>query len=370
MNTGLIYVGNGQYYDPATGRFLTRGVNPNSANPYIPWNPIGAVFGPFALVSIYYSRKKGKRSPWLALIFMAVILAACQCPIPNPFAPATPTPTQPPVATQPPSTSTQAPTETLPPPTPTETPAPTPQTCDPNVWAPGSDQDDGWGKLEIIAKRLYFEGTSSFTETAARKKVFMAEAWALRTLRWNYYGTSYMDVTQNAFSVGSSKDKLGWYDDNNYVELTRCILNAQPCSSGPNPWGGGSIIQWLSSQNLNRRDQNGSTIWITSDKVPDCTAGCQLPDVRSRAWLLNLKPEGYAERFWDLGNVGTGFANECYWGGIYFFDKTKHPTAFDTAVNGIYYPPPTQQLDCPKPANHEYVESLPNMPNLPSPSLP
>ena len=26
--TGLIYIGNGQYYDPETGRFLTRGVNP------------------------------------------------------------------------------------------------------------------------------------------------------------------------------------------------------------------------------------------------------------------------------------------------------------------------------------------------------
>ncbi len=34
--TGLIYIGNGQYYDPETGRFLTRGVNPNSTNPYVP----------------------------------------------------------------------------------------------------------------------------------------------------------------------------------------------------------------------------------------------------------------------------------------------------------------------------------------------
>jgi len=35
--TGLIYVGNGQYYDPTTGRFLTRGVNPDQTNPYVPW---------------------------------------------------------------------------------------------------------------------------------------------------------------------------------------------------------------------------------------------------------------------------------------------------------------------------------------------
>lgn len=44
--TGLLYVGNGQYYAPATGRFLTREVYPNSANPYAPWNPIGAIVGP------------------------------------------------------------------------------------------------------------------------------------------------------------------------------------------------------------------------------------------------------------------------------------------------------------------------------------
>jgi len=36
--TGLLYVGNGQYYDPSTGRFLSRNVNPNSTNPYAPWS--------------------------------------------------------------------------------------------------------------------------------------------------------------------------------------------------------------------------------------------------------------------------------------------------------------------------------------------
>jgi RHS repeat-associated protein len=57
--TGLIYIGNGQYYDPETGRFLTRGVNPNSPNPYVPWNPVGAILAPLGLVSFYYSQKKG-----------------------------------------------------------------------------------------------------------------------------------------------------------------------------------------------------------------------------------------------------------------------------------------------------------------------
>jgi hypothetical protein len=39
--TNLIYVGNGQYYDPTTGRFLNRNVNSNSTNPYVPWGTGG-----------------------------------------------------------------------------------------------------------------------------------------------------------------------------------------------------------------------------------------------------------------------------------------------------------------------------------------
>jgi RHS repeat-associated protein len=34
--TGLIYMGNGQYYDPGTGRFLTRGAQQDQSNPYTP----------------------------------------------------------------------------------------------------------------------------------------------------------------------------------------------------------------------------------------------------------------------------------------------------------------------------------------------
>ena len=125
--------------------------------------------------------------------------------------------------------------------------------------------------------------------------------------------------------------------------------------------------------NLNRRDENNNPIWVTNSKVPDCVDGCQLPDLRSRDWLLNLKPAGYAERFWDLGNVGTGFDHEYYWGGIYFFsmtNKVNNTTAFEIAKKGIYWPPPTQQINCPEPPNNEYVENLPPMPDLPSSVLP
>ena len=128
VSTGLIYIGDGQYYDPETGRFLTRGVNPNSNNPYVPWNPIGLIYGPLGLLSIYYSRKKGKRSPLTIMIFLALIISACSiCPKGDdtstnnqPEASPTGTATEGPATV---ATSTPTPTGT-PTPTPTVTPCP------------------------------------------------------------------------------------------------------------------------------------------------------------------------------------------------------------------------------------------------------
>jgi len=75
--TGLLYVGNGQYYDPSTGRFLNRNT-PDQTNPYVPWNsnPSGALFAPLALLAMIYSRKKGKRSKWDNLIILLVLTLA------------------------------------------------------------------------------------------------------------------------------------------------------------------------------------------------------------------------------------------------------------------------------------------------------
>ena len=52
--TGLIYASNGQYYDPATGRFLSRRVNPGAPNPYVPMqgNPTGIIGGPLVLLAL------------------------------------------------------------------------------------------------------------------------------------------------------------------------------------------------------------------------------------------------------------------------------------------------------------------------------
>ena len=72
QGTGLLYVGNGQYYDPTTGRFLDRS-NPNSTNPYVPWggNPSAAFMAPLVLLPLLYSRGK-KGSKWAT--FLVVLL--------------------------------------------------------------------------------------------------------------------------------------------------------------------------------------------------------------------------------------------------------------------------------------------------------
>jgi hypothetical protein len=81
--TGLIYDGNGQYYDPATGRFLTRDARPNQNNPYTPVDPTGALLGPLALLALAYGRRKS-RGKWDMLVVLLVLslslglgLAAC-----------------------------------------------------------------------------------------------------------------------------------------------------------------------------------------------------------------------------------------------------------------------------------------------------
>jgi hypothetical protein len=103
--TGLVYVGGGQYYDPATGRFLTP-VNRDGTNPYVPQrggDPLGAVLAPFALLALLGGRRKN-RGKFDKLILMLVLMiavaggvAACDTPPPPPTNTSSP-PTQPPRA--------------------------------------------------------------------------------------------------------------------------------------------------------------------------------------------------------------------------------------------------------------------------------
>ena len=81
--TGLIYVGNGQYYDPQTGRFLTRDAKPNNSNPYVPLDPSGAIIAPLGIIALFAGRKKkgSKLGTFLVLLLVlgsvGMTLAAC-----------------------------------------------------------------------------------------------------------------------------------------------------------------------------------------------------------------------------------------------------------------------------------------------------
>jgi hypothetical protein len=87
-STGLLYVGNGQYYDPATGRFLTREAQSEKTNPYILWSQgISGVFlAPLVLAMIFTSRKRRKdQTSYLVIlclvaIYMGVGVTACEEP--------------------------------------------------------------------------------------------------------------------------------------------------------------------------------------------------------------------------------------------------------------------------------------------------
>ncbi|MFZ6029379.1 MAG: hypothetical protein ACOYYS_16835, partial [Chloroflexota bacterium] len=72
--TGLLYVGGGQYYDPATGRFLTPANR--EGNPYLPGriDPLGAMLGPVALAALLVRRKKkqGKWDAWVVGLILVV----------------------------------------------------------------------------------------------------------------------------------------------------------------------------------------------------------------------------------------------------------------------------------------------------------
>jgi len=116
--TGLQYVGNGQYYDPTTGRFITREAQPGRANPYVPWNnPASALLAPLALVGLIYGRKrkKSKFDYFVITLFLAlgigIELSACTrgpAPVTTPGT-SMPFPAVPPTN---PSTATLGPTQT------------------------------------------------------------------------------------------------------------------------------------------------------------------------------------------------------------------------------------------------------------------
>jgi hypothetical protein len=119
-------MGNGQYYDPATGRFLTR--QPGRLNPYVPWSgdPAGALLGPLGLLVMLRWRRRGKKGKMDTILTLLLVglalgigLAACgsggtETPQPPtiPTIPGTPTTPMPPTPYHGTPTPPQAPVGT------------------------------------------------------------------------------------------------------------------------------------------------------------------------------------------------------------------------------------------------------------------
>ena len=151
--TGLLYVGNGQYYDPRTGRFLSpRGSGRNPYLPASPGDPLGMLLGTMALGALLARRRRGKgKGDGLLLALGLVLLVsvsggllACNRPTPAPVTPQPPS--TPPEPVPSPTPSTPSPTPTTPPPSPTPTctatPMPTP--------TPGADN-----RLDTVEERIW-----------------------------------------------------------------------------------------------------------------------------------------------------------------------------------------------------------------------
>ena len=169
--TGLIYIGNGQYYDPETGRFLTRGVFPNNTNPYVPWNPTGMLLGPLGLVSLFSSQKKGKskgrnRAVLIAILVLAMAnLACCHVSPPDP----TPGPD-----TTGGGTGTPPPT-TTPPPTGTGQPPVNPPGGPP---CEGDDCTPTPGPMPTVTKTIFFGGSGGSLDLPGPDPYYQTKVWA------------------------------------------------------------------------------------------------------------------------------------------------------------------------------------------------
>ena len=185
--TGLIYVGDGQYYDPQTGRFLTRGAQQGKANPYVPWggDPTGLLVGPLALMVLLRWKKRGRALSRMERVLLAVLVlaavgvAVAGCGGGDGISGGTGTPTDTPTP-RPDPTSTPIPPTSQPSDTPypstsfTETPTPS-ASC----YQPAPLTEEMWAD---IARVVYYEGASSFKDPQQRNRVFERQLWALRSI--------------------------------------------------------------------------------------------------------------------------------------------------------------------------------------------
>jgi hypothetical protein len=367
--TGLLYVGNGQYYDPSTGRFLTRGFNPSSPNPYLPFDPTGALFLPLGLLAMYHVRRKkgSKWGMWMAFLLVAVSvgMGVSSCKF---TAVITPTAVQTPgynytVTADGETVNGFIPTPSAtgtPPPIPCPgTPTPPPATPTPTPTIEATHTDEEWTG---IARVVFNEGASSFTNSSQGKQVFTNQLWALRSIRLRQQtGRSYINMVQDCgFMSACASYGSATLIDQWYVQTTKEILSGSRASNEPAEISG-KIVHWISPQNFPRYNPGyqvpGNELLFKSSQIPGCEASwCQLPDLRSRSWLLERSiKELNKERFIQLGYLGPSqirfeqnqYFEECYWIGVFFIEDSK----WSEVHAGRKLPPPgaedAEKLKCP-----------------------
>ena len=253
--TGLLYVGNGQYYDPQTGRFLTRNANPNQANPYVPWksDPAGAMLAPIAMLALIYGGKR-KRSKLDNVVIALMLLSAAGMSIsacspvntPGPIEVTatryleTPTPT---------ITVTQGTTVIASTPTPSGTPTLTPSaTCTVTLTPISQDQGTFVGKFNMSAYYIADEDETRFSSgvTPIPSDLSMQKFGSyLSTKGPNYY----FDHT----SAQSAKEDFLFRSDSVCMQGTGRLSNGWKISCT-------AVVDWNGLANDERRNRTNDPI--------------------------------------------------------------------------------------------------------------
>lgn len=230
--TGLIYVGEGQYYDPETGRFLSPiGGRRNPYVPASPGDPLGALLGPVALVALLARRRRKEKQDgwWMGLVLVLVVgvsvgLTACGSGTPTPPVPSEEedTPTPPSESPEPGPTPTRPkpePTSTEMPPTPTPTctptPTPTPYPPDPEYELDETGSVD-WNAYWAVANEYARSRTAQYT---AEEILFAKAIWSEEREQDIEFAAINRAMTAIGYLIRHRRDESqGWFGATNTIQ--------------------------------------------------------------------------------------------------------------------------------------------------------
>lgn len=331
--TGLMYLGDGRYYDPTTGRFLLP-ANPANSNPYIPFGgPLGAVTLPIALGRPGSNRRS--RNTWTRLIlfallflFLGVNLVACNTIVDGSLTPTdisdptlgnTRTPTAPPTATSTPE-ATPTPTPTIPSsPTPCpDTPTPQP-TEDPDLkgffdkqlglimditpWAYGADDAIRTARVELVMKMLKaYEGPGGWWKQSAGNGLdnlnkLKIKAWILGREGGTAAGPRFTYHQARDLNYWLATDSNQFWDDS--LRISRFTAFFDP-KVGTDPVVFSVADDW--------------SRWMT-EPIPDDEAAILREGAQATNWWAFFEVPGtHRDRFLEAARNGTAYIEALEYG--------------------------------------------------------